>query len=77
MEANIDLAKSLYSSGKYSEALPVLDHVMNIVTSNSELHEMRALCNIKSGDHIKVRSLAYLKLSKGHRRVTGECSYGQ
>ena len=55
MEANIDLAKSLYSKGKYSEALPLLNHVMKTVTSNSELHEMRALCNIRTGDHIKVR----------------------
>ncbi|VDK40428.1 unnamed protein product [Taenia asiatica] len=53
METNVNHAKLLYSKGRYSEALPLLDYVMKTITSNSELHEMRALCNIKTGDHIK------------------------
>ncbi|VDM24381.1 unnamed protein product, partial [Hydatigera taeniaeformis] len=53
MEANIEQAKSLYSKGRYSEALPLLDYLMKTITSSSELHEMRALCNIKTGDQIK------------------------
>ncbi|VDD76229.1 unnamed protein product [Mesocestoides corti] len=53
LEVNIDQAKSFYSNGQYNEAIPLLDYLLNTITSSSELHELRALCNIKIGEQIK------------------------
>ncbi|VDO05066.1 unnamed protein product [Rodentolepis nana] len=52
-EANLDYAKQLYFREQFTEALPLFDFVMDIVPSNREIHEMRAICRIKSGDTIR------------------------
>nr|CDS32072.1 DnaJ (Hsp40) subfamily C member [Hymenolepis microstoma] len=49
-EANLDYAKQLYWKGRFIEALPLFDHIIDIVPSSVEIHEMRAFCRIKSGD---------------------------
>lgn len=53
-EANLEYATELYEHEKYTEALPLLDHVIGIVPSSREIHELRALSRIKSGDVIRV-----------------------
>ncbi len=53
MEANIEHAKGLFNSGEFAEAIPLLDHVMSTITSNSELHEMRAVCFLRTGEQMK------------------------
>ncbi|KAM3173567.1 hypothetical protein ACTXT7_012268 [Hymenolepis weldensis] len=67
VEANLDYAKQLYWSEQYVEALPLFDHVIDIVPLSREIHEMRALCRIKSGDTTRVGFdiVAHYSLSQG------------
>lgn len=53
MQSSIEKAKKLYADGKYSEVIHLLDFAMATVTSNSELHEMRGNCYLRTGEQIK------------------------
>ncbi|BHF73576.1 DnaJ sub C member 3 [Sparganum proliferum] len=50
IEVKIDHAKELYQNGNFAEAIPVLDTIMQSVSANSELQEMRANCYLKTGE---------------------------
>ncbi|VDL86759.1 unnamed protein product [Schistocephalus solidus] len=50
LEVKIEHAKTLYQNGNFAEAIPVLDTIMQSISANSELHEMRANCYLKTGE---------------------------